>query len=104
MLASRCNMKHSNLEMRSVTGAVLQMILFWAALSTLGCSGAGSSPSPPKPPSPQTITLTAFSDPVPAGSPGFMAIADGSGYTPTTALFWNGSELSTSYQTSGILY
>lgn len=33
-----------------------------------------------------------------------MAIADGSGYTQTTALFWNGSELSTSYQTSGILY
>jgi hypothetical protein len=98
-------MKHSTFA----TSAALQMILFWAALSTLGCGGAGSSipsspPSPPKPPSPQAITLTAFSDPVPAGSPGFMAIADGSGYTPTTAVFWNGSELSTSYQTSGILY
>jgi WD40-like Beta Propeller Repeat len=87
--------------MQLVTIAPLHMILLWATLSTLGC-GAGSSSQ--KPPSHQTITIAAFTDPVPAGSPAFTAIADGSGYTPTTAVFWNGSELSTSYQTSGILY
>jgi WD40-like Beta Propeller Repeat len=33
-----------------------------------------------------------------------MAIANGTGFTTTSALFWNQSKLSTSYQTSGILY
>jgi hypothetical protein len=102
----RCDLKTNDLSKRFTAAIPLQMILLWIALVILGCGGAGSSsiPSSPKPPSQQTITLTAFSDPVPAGSPGFMAIADGSGYTQTTAVFWNGSELSTSYQTSGILY
>lgn len=50
------------------------------------------------------MTVTAFSNPVPAGSPGFTAIVDGTGFTTTSALFWNQSKLSTSYQTSGILY
>lgn len=63
-------------------------------------SASISQSSPPAGP----ITLTAFSNnPLPAGSAGFMATAVGSGFTQTTAVFWNGTELSTSYQTSQIL-
>jgi len=82
----------------------LYMISIWGTLAALGCGGGASAPisqgSPPAGP----ITLAAFSDSAPAGSPAFTATAVGSGFTPTTAAFWNGAELSTSYQTSQILY
>jgi hypothetical protein len=83
----------------------LQLVTLWAVLATLGCGGAVSAPVSQSSPPAGPITLAALSNnPLPANSPGFMAIADGSGFTSTTAVFWNGSELSTSFQTSQILY
>src|ERR1019366_4697426 len=77
------------------------------ALVSLGCgSNFSAPPSPvsPDPPTSGSLTLTSFGNPVPAGSSGFQNIATGTGFTPKMGVFWNGSALSTSYQTNEILY
>ena len=68
--------------------------------------GGNSSPIPnaTAPPANLTLVLSSFANPVPAGRAAFMAFATGSGFTPSTTVYWNGSQLSTSYQTSQILY
>jgi len=89
---------------RGISDTLCALLLAGSAIGGLGCGagndGAGVSPAPSK----QVITLTVFSNPVAAGSPGFNAIANGSGFTQASAIFWNGTELTSSYQSSGILY
>ena len=84
-------------DVRLVT---LYLSVIIAALT--GCGSGGEAVNAPPPPS--AITLSVFSNPVPAGSPGFMGIANGGGFTETSILYWNGQALETSIQTSGILY
>lgn len=88
------------------------MKMLWLSILTclmllLGC-GAASTPGGPQPvsspPTSPNPALISFSDAVPAGSSGFMATANGTGFTPNSTLVWNGSALVTSFQTTGILY
>lgn len=82
------------------TGSLLA--LFFATSLAIGCA-SGVQTSGGKSGSSGTITLSAFSSPVPSGSPGFTATANGSGFGPNSSLFWNGTQLTTSYQSSSIL-
>ena len=88
---------------RAIIGAC-SSIAICGAIGATGCAASSGSSSSVSPLPSGALTLTAFSDPVPAGTAGFMGIANGSGFTTTTAIFWNGLELSTSYQTTQILY
>lgn len=94
-------LSYSNLPVRAW---ILRTILICITFAIVGC-GASSSPvmSSTPPPILGPLTLIAFGNPVPAGSPGFMNIAVGRGFTPTTAVFWKGTQLPTSYQTNEVL-
>jgi outer membrane protein assembly factor BamB len=63
-----------------------------------GCGGGNSSSSPPPPSTPPTLTLTTIApNTAVAGSADLIVTANGSGYTTTAVLKWNGTTLATNY-------
>jgi hypothetical protein len=75
-------------QLRELTPLVMSLLLglMCAALSMGGCSGGLQVASVPATSPNNTITLNAFSNPVPAGSPAFTAAANGSGLTPSSSV------------------
>jgi hypothetical protein len=86
----------------------------FALILAIGGCGGGSSGGVTKPPPPPTITLTGIapyqasvfgiSPPwVPAGIQGFSLLANGTNFTSTTVMQWNGTALPTQSGTAGNL-
>jgi hypothetical protein len=85
----------------------------FAVLGMSGCSGGSAvsvaPPPPPSPPSPSTLTLTVVAPMgvttdgqnwVVAGTPSFTLLATGTGFTSTSVIRWNGTELATQLSSS----
>ena len=89
---------------RWIAGLLAPSLLMLAALGC-GGSGGGTTIIPP----PKTLTLTMISpyqaasagnNWVPAGISGFTLLANGTGFTPTSEIEWNGTPLATAFGTS----
>ncbi len=86
-----------------------QWVVF-AVLGMCGCSGGSAvSGTPPPPPPPSTLTLTVVAPMgvttggqnwVVAGTPSFTLLATGTGFTSTSVIRWNGTELATQFGSS----
>lgn len=89
--------------------AIVYVASISVILSMLGCGGGGGGGTITPPPPPPTISLKLIvadkpavgaANWVPAGIPGFTLLANGTGFTSTSVVEWNGSALPTQFGTS----
>ncbi|MGB6979516.1 MAG: hypothetical protein WBD66_09935, partial [Candidatus Acidiferrales bacterium] len=88
--------------------ATILTIMVAAAPFLSSCGGSGGNSRPPPPPIVSLVlndvtNYTASTTYAIAGGGAFVLWADGSGFTSSSVLEWNGTPLSTTFGTGGIL-